>query len=51
VPALERALTRAVETVAGTADHLDLSCTCGPAGVDIALSAGDRRQTVHHPIS
>jgi hypothetical protein len=51
VAALEQALTRAVDTVAGTADHLDLSCTCGPAGVDIALSAGGRRQTFHHPIS
>ncbi|HVW06658.1 MAG TPA: hypothetical protein VHB78_16755 [Vicinamibacterales bacterium] len=50
-PALEQAVTRAVATVAGTADHLDLSCTCGPAGVDIALSAGGRHQVVHHPIS
>jgi hypothetical protein len=51
VPALEHAVTRAVATVAGTADHLDLSCTCGPAGVDIALSAGGHHQVVHHPIS
>jgi hypothetical protein len=51
VPALEHAVTRAVATVAGTADHLDLSCTCGPAGVDIALSAGGRHQVIHHPIS
>jgi hypothetical protein len=51
VPALEQALTRAAAAVVDAADHLDLSCTCGPSGVEIAVAAGGRRQVVHHPRS
>jgi hypothetical protein len=51
MPALQQAVTHAAAAVADHADHLDLSCSCGPTGVDVALSAGGRRQVIHHALS
>lgn len=44
------ALARAIDGLAGRpGEAIDLECTQGASGVDVAVRCGDRSAAVHHP--